>query len=125
VQTLTELYPQFDMHANQIKQWKDQLLVGAAGVFGPLGVVGLLECIEPNCSAASRRSCRGGCRSRLKQPQRRHDPCENSADFVAAMILKGLDRRTMSLPGKARAMSASRAADAPSTRQVVNGPMAT
>ena len=33
-QTLTELAQQFDVHANQIKQWKDQLLEGATGVFG-------------------------------------------------------------------------------------------
>lgn len=32
-QTLVEL-SQFDVHANQIKQWKDQLLEGATGVFG-------------------------------------------------------------------------------------------
>jgi len=31
---LTELAHQFDVHANQITQWKSQLLEGAAGVFG-------------------------------------------------------------------------------------------
>lgn len=33
-QTLVELSLQFDVHANQIKQWKGQLLEGEAGVFG-------------------------------------------------------------------------------------------
>jgi putative transposase len=36
-QTLVELSQQFDVHANQIKQWKDQLLEGATGVFGDEG----------------------------------------------------------------------------------------
>jgi transposase-like protein len=32
--TLSEVAEQFDVHANQITQWKSQLLGGAAGVFG-------------------------------------------------------------------------------------------
>ena len=32
--TLIELSQQFDVHPNQIKQWKDQLLEGASAVFG-------------------------------------------------------------------------------------------
>jgi transposase len=32
--TLTDLAQQFDVHPNQIKQWKAQLLEGTAGVFG-------------------------------------------------------------------------------------------
>jgi transposase len=31
--TLSELAEQFDVHANQITQWKGQLLEGAVGVF--------------------------------------------------------------------------------------------
>ena len=32
-QTLTELAQQFDVHPNQIKQWKEQLLAGVTEVF--------------------------------------------------------------------------------------------
>jgi transposase len=32
--TLSELAQHFDLHPNQITQWKAQLLDGAAGVFG-------------------------------------------------------------------------------------------
>ena len=32
--SLAELAAQFDVHANVIKAWRDQLLEGAAGVFG-------------------------------------------------------------------------------------------
>ena len=33
-QTLIELAQEFDVHPNQIKQWRDQLLEAATGVFG-------------------------------------------------------------------------------------------
>ena len=32
--TMLELSQEFDVYANQIKQWKDQLLEGATGIFG-------------------------------------------------------------------------------------------
>jgi transposase len=35
--TMIELAQQFDVHLNQIKQWKDQLLDGAVGVSATTG----------------------------------------------------------------------------------------
>ena len=35
--TIAQLAEQFDVHANQITTWKDQLQQGAADVFGPGG----------------------------------------------------------------------------------------
>ena len=34
--TMIELAQDFDVHPNQIKQWRDQLLEGATGVFGDI-----------------------------------------------------------------------------------------
>ncbi len=41
--TMSELAQQFDVHPNQIKQWKDQLRDGMASVFDP----GARKTLEP------------------------------------------------------------------------------
>ena len=44
--TLADLAQQFDVHANQITQWRSQLLEGAAGVYGSEGRIPLEEPID-------------------------------------------------------------------------------
>ena len=44
--TLIELAQDFDVHPNQIKQWRDQLLEGATGVFGAAPKAGAEPAID-------------------------------------------------------------------------------
>jgi transposase len=44
--TLIELAQDFDVHPNQIKQWRAQLLDGAAGVFGDASKADLVPVID-------------------------------------------------------------------------------
>ena len=44
--TLIELAQNFDVHPNQIKQWRDRLLEGATGVFGDAPKAGLTPVID-------------------------------------------------------------------------------
>ncbi|CAM3299643.1 Transposase [Paracoccus nototheniae] len=44
--TLIELAQDFDVHPNQIKQWRDQLLQGATGVFGDTPKAELVPVID-------------------------------------------------------------------------------
>jgi transposase len=43
--TLIELAQDFDVYPNQIKQWRDQLLEGATGVFGDASKADLVPVI--------------------------------------------------------------------------------
>jgi transposase len=44
--TLIELAQEFDVHPNQIKRWRDQLLEGATGVFGDSSKAELVPVID-------------------------------------------------------------------------------
>ncbi len=44
--TLIDLAQDFDIHPNQIKQWRDQLLEGATGVFGDIPKSELVPVID-------------------------------------------------------------------------------
>ena len=46
--TMVDLAQEFDLHADQIKQWKDQLLEGAAGVFDDGGKEDAVPSIDVN-----------------------------------------------------------------------------
>ena len=44
--TLAELAQQFDVHPNQITQWRSQLMEGASGVFGAVGTTEAVPAVD-------------------------------------------------------------------------------
>jgi transposase len=48
--TLAELAQQFDLHPNQIAQWRTQLLDGASGVFGDVVKAESARCMRSSAS---------------------------------------------------------------------------
>ena len=44
--TLAELAEQFDIHPNQITQWRAQLLEGASGVFGAVATAEAVPAVD-------------------------------------------------------------------------------